>query len=140
MVKRILIAGLALLLFLAGCTKPKREPEPLPQSNWELGIYELHFSVTKLSGEEDDSWKFTYRYEDEPITSGHRIAYPLELFSFHGIEVEVTKTSWPFCQYSTHFPVAICHGGSGKTEITVPGSNGNSTTFQITCEVVRVES
>ena len=36
------------------------------------------------------------------------------------------------------FPVAICRGGSGKTEITVTASDGKTATFKITCRVTQI--
>ncbi|MBE6940867.1 MAG: hypothetical protein E7455_01070 [Ruminococcaceae bacterium] len=134
--KRIVCAIMALLL-LAGCTV--QEPKPVPTESFSQGIYEFSFSVEPLSGEQADQWEFVYTYNGETITSGHQICFPLEIFTFHSIQVEIIEKGAPSNTYSATFPVAICNGGSGKTEVTVTGLDGKEVTFMITCWVIQID-
>lgn len=134
--KRILWVTIALLLTLTGCAAPAANPEPtIP---FKYGIYEFVFSVEQLSGEPTEEWDFTYTYNGETIGSGHRILYSLELFTFYYIQVEVIEKDTPSNTYRARFPVAICDGGSGKTEITVTGTDGKSATYKIICQLTQI--
>ncbi len=134
--KKIFCAGIALLLILSGCTAPS--PTPLPTESFTQGIYEFSFSVEQLSGEATDQWEFVYTYNGETITSGHQILFSLEIFTFHSIQVNVIEKSAPSNTYSATFPVAICAGGSGKTEITVTDTDGKVSTFKIFSKLTQV--
>lgn len=134
--KKIFCAGIALLLILSGCTSPS--PTPLPTESFTQGIYEFSFSVESLSGEATDQWNFVYTYNGETITSGHQILFSLEIFTFYSIQVEVIEKGAPSNKYSATFPVAICAGGSGKTEITVTDTTGATATFKISCQVTQI--
>lgn len=134
--KKIICASIALLLLLSGCAAPS--PTPLPTEPFTHGIYEFSFSVEQLSGEATDQWEFVYTYNGETITSGHQILFSLEIFTFHSIQVEVIEKDAPNNIYSATFPVAICNGGSGKTEITITGTDGSTATFKITCQVTQI--
>lgn len=134
--KKIFCAGIALLLILSGCTAPS--PAPLPTESFTQGIYEFSFSVEQLSGEPTDAWDFVYTYNGETITNGHQILFSLEIFTFHSIQVDVIEKDTPNNKYSATFRVAICAGGSGKTEITVTDTHGTTTTFKITCRLTQI--
>ena len=134
--KKFFCAGIALLLILSGCTAPS--PTPLPTESFTHGIYEFTFSVEQLSGEATDQWEFVYTYNGETITSGHQILFSLEIFTFHSIQVDVIEKASPSNTYSATFPVAICNGSSGKTEITVTDTNGATATFKISCQVTQI--
>ena len=134
--KKFFCAGIALLLILSGCTAPS--PTPLPTESFTHGIYEFTFSVEQLSGEATDQWEFVYTYNGETITSGHQILFSLEIFTFHSIQVDVIEKASPSNTYSSTFPVAICRGGTGKTEITVTNADGKTATFKISCQVTQI--
>ena len=134
--KKIICAGIALLLILSGCTATS--PTPLPTESFTQGIYEFSFSVEQISGEATDLWDFVYTYNGETITSGHQILFSLEIFTFHSIQVDVIEEGALHNTYSATFPVAICNGGSGKTEITVTAFDGTTATFKITCQVTQI--
>ncbi len=134
--KKLICAAIALLLILSGCTAPS--PTPLPTESFTQGIYEFSFSVEQLSGDATDQWDFVYTYNGETITSGHQILFSLEIFTFHSIQVDVIEKDAPNNIYSATFPVAICNGGSGKTEITVTDSHGKTATFKIACQVTQI--
>lgn len=134
--KKIVCAAIALLLLLTGCAAPS--PTPMPTESFTHGIYEFSFSVEQIAGEPTDKWDFVYTYNGEPITSGHRILFSLEIFTFHSVQVEVIEKGSPSNTCSTAFPVAICDGGSGKTEVTVTGTSGKTATFIITCQVTQM--
>lgn len=134
--KKIICASIALLLLLSGCAAPS--PTPLPTEPFTHGIYEFSFSVEQLSGEATDQWEFVYTYNGETITNGHQILFSLEIFTFHSIQVEIIEKGAPSNTYSATFPVAICAGGSGKTEITVTDTTGTPATFKIACQVTQI--
>ena len=134
--KRIICASLALLLLLTGCTVPA--PDSLPTESFTYGIYEFAFAVEQLSSEPTDAWDFVYTYNGETITTGHQIRFSLGIFTFHSMQVDIIEKAAPGNIYSATFPVAICRGGTGKTEITVTDSNGKTATFKITCQVSQI--
>lgn len=134
--KKLICIGIAFLLILSGCTAASTTP--LPTEPFTHGIYEFSFSVEQPSGEATDQWEFVYTYNGETITSGHQILFSLEIFTFHSIQVEVIEKDAPNNIYSATFPVAICNGGSGKTEITITGTDGSTATFKITCQVTQI--
>lgn len=134
--KKIICAGIALLLILSGCTTPS--PTSLPTESFTQGIYEFTFSVEQLSGEATDQWEFVCSYNGETITTGHQIRFSLGIFTFHSIRVDVIEKAAPGNTYSATFPVAICRGGTGKTEITVTNADGKTATFKITCQVTQI--
>ena len=131
--RRILDTSIALLLLLTACSAPVQQ---MPPSTEPSGDYT--FDVERLSGWPFEGWDFVYTYNGEQIQSGHQILFSLELFSFHSIQVDAIEKDNPKNTYSVTFPVAICDGGSGKTEITVTDSNGKTVTFKVTCEVKQV--
>ena len=133
---QIVCISVAILLALTGCTPPS--PTTEPTESFSQGIYAFAFSVEQLSGENTDRWEFVYTHDGEPITSGHKILYSLDLFTFYYIQVEVIEKDTPSNTYRARFPVAICDGGAGKTEITVTGADGKSATFKIICQVTLV--
>ena len=134
--KRMICASTALLLLLSGCTVPT--PERLPTESFTYGIYDFSFSVEQLSGEPTDAWEFIYTYNEETITTGHQIRFSLEIFTFHSIQVTVIEKDAPGNQYSATFAVAICDGGTGKTEVRVIGNDGKIASFRIACQVNRI--
>ena len=135
--KKLICAGIALLLILSGCTAPS--PTTLPTESFTQGVYEFTLSVEQLSGGDADQWEFVYTYNGETITSGHQILFSLGIFTFHSMQVDVIEKGTASNKYSASFPVAICNGGSGKTEILVTTSDGITATFLITCRVVLVD-
>lgn len=138
--RRILCTGIALLLLLTACSTPVQDVPPSTESvgDYDYGVYEFTFDVERLAGWPFEGWDFIYTYNGEEIQSGHQILFSLELFSFHSVQVDVIERDNPKNSFSATFPVAICDGGSGKTEITVTDSNGKTATFKVTCEVTQV--
>ena len=134
--KRIICASLSLLMLLTGCTAPA--PDPLPTESFTYGIYEFAFSVEQLSGDPTDAWDFVYTYNGETITTGHQIRFSLGIFTFHSFQVTAIEKAAPGNTYSATFPVAICRGGTGKTEITVTNADGTTATFKIICRVTQI--
>lgn len=135
--KRILCVALVLLL-LAGCSAPEPVPIPEPEGSYTQDIFELTFSVERVSGGSARDWDFTYSHNNEVITSGHRVLLSKEVFTFYSVQLTVTEDGNPDNAYSDSFPVALCDGGSGKTEITVTAANGRESTFKIVCTVRQV--
>ena len=133
---RRILCAVILLLVLSGCAEPMTEPEPT--GSYKYGIYEFNFLEEQISGAPTDDWEFVYSYNGETIASGHQIAYSLELFTFYRIQVVATQKSNPDYTYSTIFPVAICEGGFGRTEITVIDTAGKNATFKIKCQVTQI--
>lgn len=134
--KRVICASLSLLMLLTGCTAPA--PDPLPTESFTYGIYEFAFAVEQLSGKPTDAWDFVYTYNGETVTTGHQIRFSLGIFTFHSMQVDIIEKAAPDNTYSSTFPVAICRGGSGKTEITVTDTDGKTAIFKITCQVTQI--
>ena len=136
--RKIICIFTALLLVLAGCTpEPPGPSTPEQTEHFDYGIYELSFTEEALSGDGTDQWEFIYSYNGETIDSVYRITYSLELFTFYYIQVEVVEKGTPSNRYTDRFPVAICDGGSGKTEVAVVGGDGVSTVFKIVCRLTQ---
>lgn len=139
--KKLVCFVMVVVLILAGCSVQEPEPEPtLPEVNYTHGIYQLTFKARQISNDHvGNDWSFTYTYNGEIITSGYQITQSLEIFSFQAIEVEIREDDKIDDVGSGTLRVAICDGGSGKTEITVTEKggkyNGNTAVWEITCEV-----
>ena len=131
---------LVLALLLSGCSV--KEPEET-EGNYTHGIYELTFKARKISNNHvGNDWSFTYTYNGETITSGYQITQSLEIFSFQPIQIEIREDDKIDDVGTGSMSVAICDGGSGKTQITVTEKGGcyegNTAVWEITCEVKEV--
>lgn len=137
--KRVICVALA-LLFLAGCSTPEPAPTPelVPVGSYTQDVYELTFSVERVSGGSAQDWEFTYSHNDEIITSGYRVLLSEEVFTFYSVQVDVTEREASGNAFSKSMPVALCDGGSGKIEIVVTTSDGRTSTFKFICAVKRV--
>ena len=137
--KRILCTSIVLIMLLTACSAPAQQP-PSTELNGGVtyGVYELDFSVERLSGWPFEGWDFVYTYNGEKIQNGHQVLLSVEIFTFYSVQVDVIERDNPKNSFTATFPVAICDGGSGKTEITVTDSNGKSATFKVTCDVTQV--
>lgn len=138
--KRVMCVVVALLLLLAGCSSPEPTPTllPEPDGTYTQDIFELTFLVERVSGNLFSDWDFTYSHNGEAITSGHQTLLSVEVFTFYSVQVTVTEDGNPDNTYTVSMPVALCDGGSGKTEITVTASNGKVSTFKVVCTVKHV--
>lgn len=135
--KRVLCVALVLLL-LAGCSAPELAQIPEPEGSYTQDIFELTFSVEQVSGGSVRDWDFIYSHNDETIASGYRVLLSKEVFTFYHVRVDVAERGVKSNIFSASFPVALCDGGSGKTEITVTAANGRESTFKIVCTVRQV--
>lgn len=137
--KRAICVTLVLLL-LAGCSTPEPAPTPelVPEGSYTQDVYELTFSVERVSGGSARDWEFTYSHNDEIIASGHRVLLSVEVFTFYSVQVDVTERGASGNAFSKSIPVALCDGGSGKAEIAVTSSDGRTSTFKVICTVKRV--
>ena len=138
--KRILCTSMALLLLLTACSAPVQQisPSTAPNGSYTYGVYELDFDVERLSGWPFEGWDVVYTYNDEVIESGYQVLLSVEVFTFYSVRVEMIERDNPKNAFTATFPVAICDGGSGKTEITVTSSNGKTATFKVACKVTQV--
>ena len=138
--KRILCTSIVLIMLLTACSAPAQQMPPNTElnGNYTYGVYELNFDIERLSGWPFEGWDFVYTYNGEKIQNGHQVLLSVEVFTFYSVQVEVIERDNPKNSFTATFPVAICDGGSGKTEITVTGSNGKTATFKVTCEVTQV--
>ena len=137
--KRVLCVALVLLL-LAGCSAPEPAPTPVPEpeGSYTQDIYELTFSVEQVSGGSARHWDFTYSHNDEVITSGYRVLLSKEVFTFNHVRIDVAEREAESNVCTRSFPVALCDGGFGKTEITVTAADGCTSIFKIVCTVKQV--
>ena len=138
--KRLLCTSIVLIMLLTGCFAPAQQVPPTTElgGDYTYDVYELDFSVERLSGWPFESWDVVYTYNDEKIESGHQVLLSVEVFTFYSVRVEMIERDNPKNSFTATFPVAICDGGSGKTEITVTDSNGKTATFKVTCDVTQV--
>lgn len=137
--RRILCTSIALIMLLTACSAPVQQPPSTELSgDGTYGVYEFDFSVERLSGWPFEGWDFVYTYNGEKIQNGHQVLLSVEIFTFYSVQVDVIERDNPKNSFTATFPVAICDGGSGKTEITVTGSNGKTATFKVTCNVTQV--
>ena len=132
-----IVCLLALLLF--ACSVAEQTPT-IPEGNYSHGIYQLTFKTKKISNNHvGNDWSFTYTYGGQTIQSGHKITYPLDLFTFLPIGVEVRENDKLDDVETGTLCAAICDGGSGKTQITVTETDGkykgNTAVWEITCKV-----
>lgn len=133
-VKKLLC--MVLLFALVGCSVP--EPGTTGESGGTYVAYELTLSVEAISGDVDD-WNFVYTHNGEKVENGYQILLPAGVFCFQSIAVEVTEKDATGNVFRATFPVAICDGGSGKTEIEVSQGCDSVVRFQILCHVKRVD-
>ena len=138
--KRILCTSIVLIMLLTACSAPAQQMPPNTElnGNYTYGVYELNFDIERLSGWPFEGWDFVYTYNGEKIQNGHQVLLSVEIFTFYSVQVDVIERDNPKNSFTATFPVAICDGGSGKTEITVTGSNGKTATFKVTCNVTQV--
>ncbi len=138
--KRILCTSIVLIILLAACSAPVQQVPPTTElsGDYTYGVYELDFNVEQLSGWPFEGWDVVYTYNGETIKSGYQVLLSVEVFTFYSVQVEVVERDNPKNSFTASFPVAICDGGSGKTEITVTGSNGKTATFKVPCDVTQV--
>ena len=73
--KRILCTSIVLIMLLTACSAPAQQP-PSTELNGGVtyGVYELDFSVERLSGWPFEGWDFVYTYNGEKIQNGHSMA------------------------------------------------------------------
>lgn len=137
--KRVLCVALVLLL-LAGCSAPEPVPTPVPEpeGSYTQDIFELTFSVERVSGASARGWDFIYSHNDDVISSGHQVLLSKEVFTFYHVRVDVAERGAEDNTLSVSIPVALCDGGSGKTEVTVTAADGRMSTFKIVCTVRQV--
>ena len=134
--KKIVFVSMALLLLLTGCTQYTQAS--VPTESFTQGLYEFTLAVEQIAGDPTDAWEFVYTYNDAIIAGGYQFLFPLGIFTFHSIQVDIHEKTVPSNTYSTTFRVAICNGGSGRTEVTVTGADGKTATFVIACQVLLV--
>lgn len=130
---------LVLALLLSGCSVQ----EPEPTQHYTHGIYELTFKTKRISNNHvGNDWSFTYTYNGETIKSGYQIVQSLEIFSFQPIQIEIREDDKIDDVGTGSMSVAICDGGSGKTQITVTEKggkyDGNTAVWEVICEVKEV--
>lgn len=128
---------LVLVLLLSACSVTGPEET---EGHYTHDIYELTFKARRISNNHvGNDWSFTYTYNGETIKSGHQIIQSVEIFSFQPIHVEIREDDKIDDVGTGTMSVAICDGGSGKTEITVTEKggkyDGNTAVWEVTCEV-----
>ena len=138
--KRILYISIVLVMLLTACSAPAQQmpPSTEPSGNYKYGVYELEFNVERLSGWPFEGWDLVYTHIGEEIQNGHQVLLSVEVFTFYSVQVEMIERDNPKNSFTATFPVALCDGGSGKTEIRVTGSNGKTAIFKVTCHVTQV--
>lgn len=143
--KRIICVICLAALLLAGCAAeqvqapPQTEPT-IPEGDYTHGIYELTFKTKLISNDSvGNDWSFAYTHNGQAIESGYTITQSLEIFTFQSIGVEIQENDKIADVGTGTMAVAICEGGTGKTQITVTETSGcykgNAAVWEISCEV-----
>ena len=102
--------------------------------------YQLTFQTKEISNDSvGKDWSFTYTYNGQIIQSGYEIIQSAGVFSFQSIDVEVREKDKFDDVGKGTLTVAVCDGGSGKTQITVTETNGcykgNIAVWEISCQI-----
>lgn len=137
--KRTVFLVCVLALLLPACSLEEQVPDPPSH-----GIYQLTFQTECISNNHvGNDWSFAYFYDGRSIQSGHKIIYSLEQFIFLPIEVEIREKDKIDDVGTGLLQVAICDGGSGKTQVIITETSGrhkgNTAVWEITCEVTLVD-
>ena len=143
--KRSICIVCLLALLLAGCATeqaqtPTQAEPTIPEGDYTYGIYELTFKTKLISNNSvGNDWSFTYTHNGQTIKSGYTIEQSLEIFTFQSIGIEIREDDKIDDVGTGTMAVAICEGGSGKTQITVTETSGcfkgNTAVWEISCEV-----
>jgi hypothetical protein len=138
--KRTLCLFTALLLLLTGCAHQPQAHLPTsgPVMAGPYAEYKFTFSAARQSGFFHGDWDIVYTYNGDQVQSGYRLIFPLQIFTFHIVRVDLTEKGNPENTYSTSFRVPIYDGGSGETQITVADGKGRTVTFRIQCKITQV--
>ena len=137
--KRFVCIVFLLALFLFACSVEEQTPT-IPEGNDTHGIYQLTFKTRMISNDcVGNDWSFSYTLNGQTIKSGYTITQSLESSTFQSIDVKVWEKDKIDDIGTGTLTVAICEGGSGKTEVTVTETNGsfkgNTAVWEISCEV-----
>lgn len=138
--KQTICVIVALLLLLSGCSMHELTPTPTIKSEkpYTHDIFELTFSLESIDEESISGWDVIYSHSGEIITSGHQTLLSIEVFTFYAVQATFSEKGNPENAYNASMSVALCDGGSGKTEVTVTSSDGKVSTFKVICTVQRV--
>ena len=137
--KRFICIVCLLAQLLCSCSVVETEPT-IPAGNYAYDIYKLTFKTKLLSNDRvGNDWTFTYTHNGQTIKSGYTITQSVEIFTFQSIDVKIRENDKLDDVGIGTLAVAICDGGSGKTEITVTENaglfKGNTAVWEISCEV-----
>ncbi len=141
--KQILCLVCLLALLLSACSVAEQAPA-IPQGNDTQGIYQLTFQAKQLTNDyPGNDWSFTYTHNGHTVKSGDTITQSLEVFSFQSIDVKVRENDRKGNVVTGTLRVAICDGGSGKTQVTVTEKKGHhkgsTSVWEISCAVALVD-
>ena len=108
--KRILCASMVLVMLLTACSGPEQPLETVVYGEVysTCGVYELDFSVRRLSGWPFEKWDVVYLYMNEQIQSGYQFQFPLDLFTHYTVSVLVTERDNPENSYTASFCALTC--------------------------------
>ena len=141
--KRFACVAFLLVLFFSACSAEEQTPT-FPQETLDYSKYQLTFQTKEISNDSvGKDWSFTYTYNGQTIQSGYEIIQSAGVFSFQSIDVEVREKDKFDDVGNGTLTVAVCDGGSGKTQITVTETNGcykgNVAVWEISCQVNKSE-
>ena len=121
--KRFACIAFLLVLVFSACSAEEQTPT-FPQETLDYDKYQLTFQTKEISNDSvGKDWSFTYTYNGQIIQSGYEIIQSAGVFSFQSIDVEVRKKDKFDDVGKGTLTVAVCDGGSGKTQITVTETN-----------------
>ena len=137
--KRFACIAFLLVLVFSACSAEEQTPI-FPQETLDYDKYQLTFQTKEISNDSvGKDWSFTYTYNGQIIQSGYEIIQSAGVFSFQSIDVEVREKDKFDDVGKGTLTVAVCDGGSGKTQITVTETNGcykgNIAVWEISCQI-----
>ena len=138
--KRIFSVSIVLVLLLTACSAPVQQANTRQSEIRAYGVYRLEFSVECLSGGNFSDWDVRYSYDGKRIENGYQLHQSPDVFAFRSVRVDMAEWNDPNNTFSTALPIAVCNGGSGKTEMTVIDSHGKTATFQFVCNVIQAKA
>ena len=137
--KRFACIAFLLVLVFSACSAEEQTPT-FPKETLDYSKYQLTFQTKEISNDSvGKDWSFIYTYNGQTIQSGYEIIQSTGVFSFQSIDVEVRENDKFDDVGKGTLTVAVCDGGSGKTQITVTETNGcykgNIAVWEISCQI-----
>ena len=137
--KRLICSACLLAMLLSACSTTEEET-PTSEGHYTHGVYQFTIKAKKLSNDHvGNNWSITYTYGGKTIKSGYRFTYPLDVFAFLRVRVEVRENDKIDDVGTGTLRVPLYDGASDKVEVTVTETNGmykgRTAVWEIYCQI-----